>query len=93
MAQGAHFGDQVGGLKQGGGSVAAGADDLHMRGAAAEQIKYALQVKQSQMQCVVDFVEDDDVEVAGGDGGGCEVPGLGCGAVVLVGRLAAEDDG
>ena len=71
----AHFGDGVGEFDEEGVGVAAGEDDVGHLGLAAEDFGYGFGVEHLVADGVVDLVEDDEVPVAGEDGGGGFGPG------------------
>ena len=71
----AHLGDGVGQFNEDGVGVAAGEDDVDHLRAAAEGVGDGFGGEQVVGDGVVDLVEDDEVPVAGEDGGGGFVPG------------------
>ena len=72
----AHLGDGVGEFDEEGVGVAAGEDDVGHLGLAAEDFGDGFGGEHLVADGVVDLVEDDEVPVAGEDGGGGFGPGV-----------------
>ena len=79
----ADFADRVGQLDHLRVGVAAGEDQMHEGGLAAEDVQHLLQIDQLELEGIVDLVEDQEVVRAGGDFLADQVDGvLGIGPVL-----------